>query len=134
MVSCQLPSMDTIERPWWDSSSVINTSIGDLIQTSIKDRSPLHILVGNYTNKQCIGSIELSIDHMLQMSINSLITQNMLDEHIQPDTLTPPLHTLLGDVRKLLNQLLQTFKSQFAHDETSIGTIHLTKMQIDMAD
>ena len=32
------------------------------------------------------------------------------------------------------NQLLVTFKSQFAQDETSIGTTHLTKMQIDMGD
>ena len=48
---------------------------------------------------------------MPQTSINSLTTQKMLDEHIQPDTFTPPLHTLLVDVRKSLNQLLETFKS-----------------------
>ena len=54
--------------------------------------------------------------------------------HIQPDTFPPPLHTPLGDVRKSLNQLLETFKSQFAQDETSIGTTHLPKMQIDMDD
>ena len=65
---------------------------------------------------------------MPQTFINSLITQKMLEEHIQPYTLTPPLHTLPGDVRKSLNQLLETFKSQFAQDETSIGTTHLTKM------
>ena len=35
---------------------------------------------------------------------------------------------------KSLNQLLETFKLQFAQDETSIGTIHLDKMQIDMGD
>ena len=58
----------------------------------------------------------------------------MMDEHIQPDTFTPPLHTLLGDVRKSLNQLLETLKLKFAQDETSIGTTHLTKMQIDMGD
>ena len=69
---------------------------------------------------------------MLQTAINSLTTQKMLDEHIQPDTFTPPLHTLLGDVRESLNHLQQTFKSQFAQYETSIGTTHLTKMQINM--
>ena len=69
---------------------------------------------------------------MLKTSINSLTTQKVLDEHIQPDTFTPPLHTLAGDVRKSLNQLLETFQSQSAQDETSIGTTHLTKMQIDM--
>ena len=68
---------------------------------------------------------------MLQTAFNSLTTQDMIDEHIEPDSFTPPLHTLLGDVRKSLNQLLETFKSQFSQDETSIGTTHLAKMQID---
>ena len=59
----------------------------------------------------------------------------MIDEHIQPDTFTPPLHnTLPEDVRRKLNQLLETFKSQFLQDETSIGTTHLTKIQIDTGD
>ena len=53
------------------------------------------------------------------------------DEHIQPDTFTPPLHNLPSNVRKSLDQLLETFKLQFAWDETSIGTTHLTKMQTD---
>ena len=30
--------------------------------------------------------------------------------------------------------MLDTFKSQFAQDETNIGTTHLTKMQIDMGN
>ena len=89
---------------------------------NIKGRSHLHILVANYTNKhvtfnkgQCIGHIEPSIDYMLQTSIKD-------------DTLTPPLHTHLSDVRKSLNQM-ETFKLQFAQDETSIGTSH--KNEID---
>ena len=108
---------------------------------NIKDWSNLHVLVANYTNKHvpfnkgpCIGPIEPSIDHMLQTSINSLTTQQMLDGLFQPDTFTPPLHTLLGDVRKSLNQLLETLKSQFAQDETSSGTTDLIKIQIDMGD
>ena len=68
------------------------------------------------------------------MSMNSLTIQRIIDEHVQPDSFTTPLHTLQDDVRKSLNQLLQTFKSQFAQDETSIGTTHLTTMQIDMGD
>ena len=68
---------------------------------------------------------------MPQTSSNSLTTQKMIDEHIQPETLTPSLHTVLSDVKKSLNQLLETFKSQFAQDETGIGTTHLTKMQVD---
>ena len=107
----------------------------------IKDRLTLHIHVANYTNKhvtfnkgQCIGHIEPSLDHIPQTSINSLTTQKMIDAHVQPDTFTPPLHSLLGDVRKSLNQLLETFNLQCAQDETSIGTTHLTNMQIDTGD
>ena len=71
---------------------------------------------------------------MPQTVINSLTIQRMLDEHIQPYTFTPPLHTLPDDVWKSLNQLLETFKSQFSQDETCIGNTHLTKMQIDTDD
>ena len=88
---------------------------------NIKGRSTLHILVVNYTNKhvtfnkgQCIGHIEPSIDHMPKTSVNSLTTHKMIEEHIKRDTFTPTLHTLLGDVRKSLNQLLKTFKLQFS--------------------
>ena len=84
---------------------------------NIRDILTLHILVANYTNKhvtfnkgQYIDHIEPSIDHMPQTSFNSLITQKMIDKHIQPDTFTPPLHTLPDDVMKSLNQLLETFK------------------------
>ena len=107
----------------------------------IEDKLTIHVLVTNYTHKyvifnkgQDIGHIEPSIDCMQKTAINSLTTQRMLNEHIQPDTFTPPLHTLPHDVRKSLSQLLETFKSQFAQDETSIGTSHLTKKQIDMGD
>ena len=52
----------------------------------------------------------------------------MIDRHIQPGSFTPPLHILPEDVRKSLSQLLETFKSQFAQDEASIGNTYLTKM------
>ena len=94
-----------------------NSHVLDGIYNIKGRRSTLHKLTANYTNKhvtfnkgQCIGHKEPSIDHMLQRSINSHMTQKMIDEHFQPDTFTPPLHTLLGDVRKSLNQLLETFK------------------------
>ena len=35
------------------------------------------------------------------------------------------------EVKQSLDELLESFKSQFATDETSIGMINLTKMQID---
>ena len=78
---------------------------------NIKGKSTLPILTANYSNKhvmfnkgQCIGHIELSTDHMPQTSIDSLTTQKVIDEHVQPDT-APPLNILLGGVRKSLNQL-----------------------------
>ena len=58
----------------------------------------------------------------------------MIDEHPQPDTFTPPLQTLPGNVSKSLNHLLETFKLQFVQDETSICTTHLTKMQTETGD
>ena len=112
----------------------------DVIYNTIY-RSTLHVLVANYTNKhvtlnkgQCIGHIEPSIGHILQTSINSLTTQMMIDKHLQPDSFAPPLHILPDDVRKSLNQLLEIFKSQFPQDETSIGTTHLAKMQVNMGN
>ena len=48
---------------------------------------------------------------MPQTAINSLTTQKMIDEHVQPDYFTPPLHTFPADVKKTLNQLLEAFKS-----------------------
>ena len=81
-----------------------------------------------FNKGQCIGHIEPSINHMPQTAINSLTTQKMIDEHVQPDSFTPPLHSLPDDDRKSLNKVLETFTSKFAEDETSIGTTHLTKM------
>ena len=104
---------------------------------NIKDKLTLHVLIAYYTHKhatfnkeQCIVHIDPFIEHMLQTTINSLTTQRMLYEHIQPDSLTPPLHTFLDDVRKSLIQLMETYLSQFAQDETSIGTTHLIKCKL----
>ena len=77
--------------------------------------------------------MEPSIDHMPQTSVNSLTTQK-IDEHVHQDNFISPLHTLPGNVRKSLYQLLETFKSQLAQDKTSICTTHLTKIQIDTGD
>ena len=81
---------------------------------NIKGRSTLHILVASYTKKhvtfnkgQWIGHIEPSIDYMPHTSVNSFTTQKMTDEHVQPYTFLPPLHTLPGNGRKSLNQLLE---------------------------
>ena len=75
--------------------------------------------------------MELSIDTMPQASVNSITTLKMMDEKVQLDTVKPPLHNLSPGIKWSLDKLLETFKLQFAHDKTSIGTTHLTKMQID---
>ena len=103
----------------------MNTLTADLIQGihvidgnyNIPDRLSLYILLASYTNiyvrfniGRSIGYIDPSIDHMPQTSINSLTVQKKLDEQVQPDTFIPALQTLMGDVRKSLNQLLEMFK------------------------
>ena len=54
------------------------------------------INMSHFNKGQYIGHIEPSIDHMLQTAINSLTTQKVIDENVQPDTFTPHLHTLPG--------------------------------------
>ena len=90
-------------------------------------------MVANYTNKhvtfnnvQCIGHMEPPIDHMSQASVNSVITQKMMDHQGQLDTFTPPLHHFSLEVKQCLDELLESFKYKFVKDETNIG-----KMQIE---
>ena len=53
---------------------------------NIKGRLMLHVIVVNYTNKhitfdkeQCIDKMEPPIDNMQQLSVNSVITQKMME-------------------------------------------------------
>ena len=78
--------------------------------------------------------MEPSVDHMPQTPVNSIATQKMIHEYVQTEAFKPPLHTLPGNMMKSLNQLLETFKSQFVQGETSIDTTYLTKMQNDTGD
>ena len=55
----------------------------------------------------------------------------MMAETVTPDTLNPPCHELSTTVQNDLELLLQEYESQFAKDETSIGTTPLTSMMID---
>ena len=57
----------------------------------------------------------------------------MMDDQVQPDTFTPPLHHLSSKVIQILDKLLNSFKFQFVKDKTTIGMVNLAKMQIDMA-
>ena len=81
-------------------------------------------MVANYTNKhitfnkgQCIGHMEPTIDRMSQILVNSVTTQKMMDDQVQPDNFTPPLHCLPLKVQCSLDELLDSFKTQFAKDE-----------------
>ena len=52
-------------------------------------------------------------------------------EMITPDTFNPPYHELSTAVQNDLDLLLWKYESQFAKDETSVGTTPLTSMTID---
>ena len=70
----------------------------------------------------------------MQRPINSTTTQQMLPETIKPDSFTPPKYQLDATIQQQLDNLLRTFKDQFAKDEMTIGTTPLTQMSIDTGD
>ena len=49
-------------------------------------------------------------------------------EKAEPDTFKPPHHKLKQHIEAKLTELLKEYASQFAQDETSIGTITLTEV------
>ena len=55
----------------------------------------------------------------------------MMAEQVKPDTIHPPHHKLKPNIESKLDTLLKEYTSQFAKDETSIGTTPLTEMMID---
>ena len=55
----------------------------------------------------------------------------MMAEQVKPDTFHPPHHKLKPSIESKLDTLLKEYASQFAKDETSIGTTPLTEMTID---
>ena len=46
----------------------------------------------------------------------------MMSETVTPDTFDPPRYKLSAPIQDNLKLLLQEYKSQFAKDETTIGT------------
>ena len=63
--------------------------------------------------------------------MHSITTEKMTAEKVEPDTFKPPHHKLKQHIETKLTELLKEYDSQFAQDETSIGTTPLTKMTID---
>ena len=108
----------------------------------IKDRSTVNVLVSNYTNKHLtfhkgkyIGHLEpIELDSSDQgetHQVNSITLKKMMSETVTSDTFNPPWHELSTPIQDNLKLLLEEHKSQFAKDETSIGTTPLTSMSID---
>ena len=56
----------------------------------------------------------------------------MMADQVQLDTFHPPYHKLRPNIESKLDALLKEYASQFAKDETSLGTTTLTEMTIDM--
>ena len=108
----------------------------------IKGKTSVNVLVSNYTNKhltfhkgEYIGHLEPAvtdtIDQQETHQTNSVTLKKMLSETVTSDTFNPPCHELSTTVQNDLDLLLQEYESQFAKDETSIGTTPLTSMTID---
>ena len=88
----------------------------------------------NFPKGMKIGHLEPPIDNLTQIPINSATTQKMLPETIKPDSFMPPKYQLEPTIQQQLDFLLRTFKEQFVKDETTISTMPLTQMSIDMGD
>ena len=110
----------------------------------IKGKTSVNVLVSNYTNKhltfhkgEYIGHLapavmdNNTIDHQETHQTNSVTLKKMMAEMVTLDTFNPPCHELSTAVQNDLDLLLWEYESQFAQDETSIGTTPLTSMTID---
>ena len=114
-----------------------------------KKKTSIDILVSNYTNKhitfnkgEYVGHLEPAIEDNEDSDLpfhtqpdthskNSVTTQWMMAEQIEPDTSHPPHHKLKSSIKSKLDAVLKEYASQFAKDETSIGRTPLTEMMID---
>ena len=121
-----------------------------MTSTASKEKNSVNILVSNYTNKhikfnkgEYIGCSEPAIEDSMTgdthtqgqpntHSTNSVTLQTMMAEQVQADTFHPPHNKLKPNIEYTLDALLKEYASQFAKDETSLGTTPLTEMAIDM--
>ena len=54
-----------------------------------------------------------------------------MDDQVKLGTFTPSLYHPSLEVKQSLDELLDSFKSQFIKDKTNTGMANLAKMQID---
>ena len=110
----------------------------------IKGKTSVNVLVSNYTNKhltfhkgEYVGHREPSImddntkDQTETHQTNSITLKKMMAETVTPDTFNQPHHEISKTVQKEVDILVWEYESQFAQDETSVGTTTLTSMTID---
>ena len=110
----------------------------------IKGRTSVNILVSNYTNKhltfhkgEYVRHLEPAVidyttmDQKETHQTNSIPLQKMMAEQVKPGVFNPSCHKLSTNIQNDLYALLKEYESQFAKDETSIGTTPLTSMMID---
>ena len=106
----------------------------------IKGKTSVNILLSSYTNKhitfnkgEYVGHLETAIEDNMNSdlpshaqldthSTNSATIQKMMAEQVKPDTFHLPHHKLKPSIESKLDALLKEYASQFAKDETSIGT------------
>ena len=116
---------------------------------NIKDRTSVNVSGSNYTDKhimfkngEYVGHLEPAIDDSVDSdlpshaqpdthSAHNVITQQMMAEQVEPYTFHLPCHKWKSSIESKLDALLKECASQFAKDETSIGTTPLTEMMID---
>ena len=101
------------------------------LQVLVINNSDQHV---NFLKGMKIGHLEPPTDKLMQRSINSTTTQWMLPETVKLESFTPPKYQLDATIQQQLDNLLRTFKDQFAKDEMTIGTTLLTQMSIDTGD
>ena len=101
------------------------------LQVLVINNSNQHV---NFLKGMKIGHLEPPIDKLTQRPINSAATQWMLPKTIKLDSFTPPKYQLDATIQQQLDNLLRTFKDQFAKDEMTIGTTPFTQMSINTGD
>ena len=72
-----------------------------------------------------------TIDQSEAHSTKSITLQKLMVEQVKPNIFDPPHHKLKTSMQRKLDTLLVEFETQFAKDETSIGTTPLTNMTIN---
>ena len=113
---------------------------------NIKGKTSVNILVSNHTNKHItfnkgkyVSCLEPTIEEIPNTAecpdaptMHSITTEKMTSEKVELDTFKPPHHKLKQHIETRVIALLKEYDSQFAPDETSLGTTPLTEMTIDM--